>query len=307
MIRLIRTLFAVFLAGIILVSFGYVTFQFIGIDPSEFRLSDVSKKIPTFSDILSSQKVSPEIENPLTPVQKNVTFRFALIADSHTDFPTLQLALQDAKTQGASYVIGLGDYSAFGSMKELETSKKTFDESGLPFYVVPGDHDLGESRALSGVPEKLFSEVFGEPYQVFVKGQVKHVLIHNADNYLGLSEEQWKWVTTAIEKGPEKLLFVFLHEPLYHPTSTHIMGRGGEYPEAEKERKELLSLLSQKQVDEVFAGDIHFFARFPKADGSVTMTTIGAVTTERNPQTPRYVLVDVFDDYSYQVTQRVIP
>ncbi|HLD11777.1 MAG TPA: hypothetical protein VJB91_02640, partial [Patescibacteria group bacterium] len=69
----------------------------------------------------------------------------------------------------------------------------------------------------------------------------------------------------------------------------------------------LLSLLSQKQVDEVFAGDIHFFARFPKADGSVTMTTIGAVTTERNPQTPRYVLVDVFDDYSYQVTQRVIP
>jgi len=54
-------------------------------------------------------------------------------------------------------------------------------------------------------------------------------------------------------------------------------------------------------VDGFFSGDLHFFANFNSPGGSVKMTTIGAVTREPNPQGPRFGVLTVFDDYTWEV------
>jgi hypothetical protein len=54
-------------------------------------------------------------------------------------------------------------------------------------------------------------------------------------------------------------------------------------------------------VDGFFSGDLHFFANFNSPNGSVKMTTIGAVTREPNPQGPRFGVLTVYDDYTWEV------
>ncbi len=63
-------------------------------------------------------------------------------------------------------------------------------------------------------------------------------------------------------------------------------------------------------ADGFFSGDLHFFANFlspgqsatgGNSSGSVKMTTIGAVDADRNFQGPRFGLLTIYDDYSWEV------
>ncbi len=147
-----------------------------------------------------------------------------------------------------------------------------------------------------------FRQVFGPSYQSFISNNFKFLLLFNSDNYAGLSEEQWKWLESELERSKVedlKGVFVFVHEPLFHPSSDHIMGR------VEKELKNqaisLIELLSRSGVKQVFAGDTHFFSQYEEPQRHLPMVTIGAVTTERNPQAPRFAIVTVFEDGSTKV------
>ena len=62
-----------------------------------------------------------------------------------------------------------------------------------------------------------------------------------------------------------------------------------------------MDLLEQKRVDGFFSGDLHFFARFNSPSQAVKMTTIGAVNSARNFQGPRFAIVTVYSDYSWEV------
>jgi len=91
-----------------------------------------------------------------------------------------------------------------------------------------------------------------------------------------------------------KGVFVFLHEPLYHPSSTHTMGW------VEKNLKSqaggLMFQLKDAGAAKVFAGDIHYFSQYSEPKTDIPMATIGAVSSLRNPQLPRFAVVSVFDD-----------
>jgi len=47
---------------------------------------------------------------------------------------------------------------------------------------------------------------------------------------------------------------------------------------------------------------MHFFAQFKTPKQAVKITTIGAVSGQRNFQGPRFGIVTVYDDYSWIVT-----
>ena len=237
------------------------------------------------------------------PNKSKLSFKFILVADSHNDNENLGKALRQAESHDPSdFVVGLGDYTDIGTIDELRAAKKVFDNTGIRYFVTSGDHDLWDSRNKEKDPTTNFNQVFGRTYQSFSYKNARFLIIDNSDNYLGLGEAQSNWLKEEIERinteGPGVVL-AFVHEPLYHPSSTRVMGKVTN--SLMDEAKEITKMLKDAGVREVFAGDIHYFTEYSEPETGLSMTTVGALTAERNAQTPRYVVVSVFDDGSIEV------
>lgn len=233
-----------------------------------------------------------------------VQFRFAIIADSHKDTENLRKALLTAKQEGAEFSIGMGDFSDVGTIDELSNTKSSFDSFGLPYYLTPGDHDLWDSRDKKKPAEQNFTEIFGTPYQSFSFKGVRFIIVFNSDNYVGLDTNQLKWVEDEVARNEEekpKVTFAFASTPFYHPSSDHVMGK--ETPKLKNQAEHLTSIMSKGGVDEVFFADTHFATRYNEPKTNLKMMTVGAVTSIKNPQAPRFVMVDVREDGSYNIRE----
>lgn len=284
--------------------------QFSGMDPKGIDPKALMPLLKIFS-LTQEQKKSiiPQDNKEKSPIDKkssltkSLLFKFALLADSHNENNFLKSALQQAKENQVTLVIGLGDYTEVGTLKELQDAKNTFDEAGLRYFVTTGDHDLWDARNKQKLPADNFNQVFGPTFQTFSFEGVKFLILDNSDNYGGLSEDQIKWLKFEIDKVKQekhlKLLMAFLHEPLYHPSSTRVMGK--VEPKLTTQAKEVAQILKNGGVKEVFAGDTHYFGRYADPSSGLNMTTVGAITSSRNAQTPRFAIVTVMDNFEYTV------
>lgn len=312
-------MFAVLLGGI------YSAYKhFSGLDPLKLNPQAVisnlleAKTPQQFLSALSSIKISQGLskqinqkfsgqENKQTPLQNLTTvktsgklaFKFLLVADSHSDNLNLQKAINQAKQTNPDleFIIGLGDYTEVGTLDELRKAKTEFDLAGLRYFLAPGDHDLWDSRDKQKDPAANFREVFGPTFQSFTFENFRFIILHNSDNYVGVTNEQRIWLAQELEKAridQAKGIFVFLHEPLFHPSSDHIMGR--VEASLKQQAKDITKMLKEQGVNKVFAGDAHYFSEYNEPESNLPMVTVGAVTIERNPQAPRFAVVSVFED-----------
>ncbi|MDP2632523.1 MAG: hypothetical protein Q8P25_02245, partial [Candidatus Curtissbacteria bacterium] len=150
-----------------------------------------------------------------------------------------------------------------------------------------------------------FNAVFGPATQKIEESGIQFVLLDNSDIYSGISQNDWNFleevtkVTKESEESKVKLTFVFAHKTPFHPDSAHIMGE--DSPKVADQANRLIKLIEDMGVDGLFTGDLHFFAQFNSSSASVKITTIGAVGSERNFQGPRFGILTVFDDYSWEV------
>jgi hypothetical protein len=330
-------IFRIFLSLFMMTILGLGAYQaykaFSGYDPLQVSPSQVVSNLFTsqsFADFVTSLlTLSPEtsvkkakeiLGDPKTPDQNisntsgsntnssPLLFKFAVIADSHTDYASLEKALAQAKSMGAKFVIGAGDFSDVGTVDELSKSKQKFDASGLTYYLTAGDHDLWDNRNKKEEPGNNFTQVFGTvPYSAFSYENVRFILLFNADNYVGLDEAQLLWIEEELNKLPSqnpRLTLAFVHIPLFHPSSDHVMGK--ETPKLKNQAEHLMSIFKRKGVAEVISGDAHFFSRYKEPTNELSMTSAGAVTSIRNPQAPRFVMVDVHEDGSYNISDTEI-
>lgn len=265
--------------------------HFSGLDPLKLNPQTV------FSNLLS--RANPNIFS--TPIQKEV-FSFILVADSHNDNANLKNALTQAKDKNPEFIIGLGDYTEVGTVDELKKAKQEFDNLGLRYFLAVGDHDLWDCRNRSLPPDCNFKEVFGPAYQSFIFNQFEFIILNNSDNYIGMGEEELEWLSKEIQSAKDaklKGIYVFVQEPLYHPSSDHVMGRIEK--DLKNQARSLIRTLKDGGVKKVFAGDTHYFSEYSEPETGLPMVTVGAITSQRNPQTPRYALVLVYDDGSTKV------
>lgn len=291
--RLVLSLiiFAVLLAGV------YSAYKhFSGLDPLKLDPQAVISKLG--QKVLGQSRPIP-LENLTTPVVKSSkpVFTFLMIADSHNDNVNLRKALTQAKGKDPKFIIGLGDYTEVGTIGELREAKKELDLSALRYFLTPGDHDLWDCRNRSLNPICNFQEVFGPPYQAFDFDNFRFIILFNSDNYVGLAQGQLEWLSSELARAKNEgvgAIYVFLHEPLYHPSSDHIMGRVEQ--SLKSQAKRLIFEFKDAGVKKVFAGDTHYFSEYEEPVTKLSMVTVGAVTIERNPQAPRYAVVTVYDD-----------
>lgn len=329
-----RLLLSLAMFGVLLVGILSAYKHFSGTDPlkiSPKSLTDMamqlipqlgSRFIPQLSQKVLGKKIEPPQEEyklnttipAQTPSPKPVKteakfiFRFMLVADSHNDNTNLKKAIDQAKKdygdpsgiKDVKFIVGLGDYTDVGTVGELQEAKKVLDSSSLRYFVTAGDHDLWDSRNRSLSPAQDFNSVFGPAYQSFTLDNFKFIMVYDADNYVGVDDKQRSWLASELNVGNSSQgTFIFLHEPLFHPSSDHFMGR--VEPNLKSQAQNLINQLSQARVKKVFAGDTHYFSEYEEPQTKLSMVTVGAITSQRNLQNPRFAIVSVYDDGSTSV------
>lgn len=317
-LRLLLSLTMLLILGIVVLqAFTYFSGEKLEQDPQAILNQFKSDPQGTILTMISSQEVlknlsilknfknsKTENQSTLSPQTKVAPvgapiLKFAIVSDSHNDNNNLAKALSMAKEKGAKFVIGLGDYTATGTLPELRSTKETFDSGELTYYLTAGDHDLWESREKKLPAISNFNRVFGSPYQSFIDSNTRFVIVDNSDNYDGVSSLEFSWLKDIMANtGSVGTVLVFLHEPLYHPTSDRVVG--AQVPKLKDQAQELENLFKSSKVGALFAGNIHAYSSYEGKSG-LPMYTIGAVTADRNVQLPRFAIVDVYENGSYNV------
>lgn len=256
---------------------------------------------------LYSWQLKRELGLSLRKEDKTVISKFAIMGDTHNDLKMTTLALQRAKGVGVDYILHDGDWTNTGSLEELQTMKKLFVDSGIPFWGVAGDHDLWKS-----VGPDNYQAVFGKTYQSFDQKGVHQILLDTSSTASGLGQEQIKWLENDLKANPEKIIFVTMHLPLYSPggnplSNLTIWKKEGENETVKKEvTDQVIPMLAKAGVKAVFAGDQHLSSNYIEPTSHVKMYVIGAVTFERNLQTSRFSVVTVYSDGSFSVNEEVL-
>jgi hypothetical protein len=251
---------------------------------------------------------------------EKLLFNVAIMSDIHEDTQNLDKALNLAKNKGVETVFVLGDITNYGDLAALNKVKNVLEKSGFEYFVLPGDHDLAQS-----VNTLNFNQVFGSDNQVVQIKDHKFLLFNNSYNFTKIGVSQISWLENNIVGAD----FVLLSQPLYTKGLTPFfeniyMGSSSTEPESadlksgqEEVRDQgaaILSLIrSENNVKAIFAGEHHKSSKLADSNrSSLEHYVIGAVSNTVNEypqniiQTPRFSLLSVFVDRTYQVEDVVL-
>lgn len=227
-------------------------------------------------------------------------FKIAVLSDSHNDSQYLEKALAKAKDQNVDSVIFLGDYTDWGDTPSLEKAKSIMAASGLTYYSLPGDHDLGQTR-----DESNFKNIFGGTYGTIEMEGSKLMFFDNSKNHTTLEQSVMDWFKKEITDTN----YLFLSQPLMTERMGRVMGiiDGTKDAAVFEQNLQLLTTVRSSSVKVIMAGDLHQFSKFQDPEKSdLVHYTVGAVLKSQgleklNLQAPRFEVLTVNNDSSYSI------
>jgi len=196
-----------------------------------------------------------------TPSSASPTLTLAIAGDSYGNPNVYRRVLAVVMESGSEFLLHTGDLVKAGTEAKWQEFEQTMVGFALPFYPVPGNHDglngqLDGYLAYSGAPAAHYS---------FDQGDVHFTLADSHNG--GISAGELTWLREDLSASTQPVKMVFLHHPPFDPDGTdHIMAYGNE---------EFMSLMVEQEVDYVFAGHIHAYAR-EERDGVTYVITGGA-------------------------------
>ncbi len=261
----------------------------------------VSQKFP--NDPIKSQSVSTSL-----PASANMTesaTRISIFADSHGDSLNMTKAITLAKESNSTTLLHLGDLTNLGLVDDLQKAYSELAASGMTFYAIPGDRDLWQTSG----PQN-FKSVFGETHYVFNIKDSKLVVFDNSMNFSNIPQQDLDWFFTQVPDAD----FVFLSQPLYHP-SNKVMGNfeGEEIINVKKQANQMLDAIRDSEVKAVFAAEHHMSSETQDpVNEKLTHYVMGAITSTINErpqsilQTPRFSILTINQDGTYTVEEKVL-
>lgn len=229
--------------------------------------------------------------------------RVVQISDIHIDQPDIQPYEIDVRTNFVkclSEVVGLnpdwivvtGDLCNRGGISETYSwIKEQLDRCGIPYEVIPGNHD--DTRVLMNVfypdmdqAELYFSRIWEGQEMLFLDTRPAK-----------MSEEQWNWLDEKLSVGPS-VRHIFIH----HPPSLMAVGyMDKNHAFQEDQRSRFLSLV-QKYERRYYIHCGHYHCDKIKLDGnmiiSICPTTFFQLKSdpmdfELDHKLPGYKVIDI--------------
>lgn len=222
--------------------------------------------------------------------------RVAIVSDSHGDLETFEILLRKVKADDAELIIHLGDIVEAGGLEDLRAIKLLLDDTGIPYEVLPGDHDYNWKPAhdLQNY-STIFGPASGQNRTIEFRGYVFILFNNSEQDDSTAANVLWLQNTLVeIQAKTNRGVFFFSSRPLTNPYFGQKNDAAGE---------QILSMLKEFGVKEVFSGDTHIFSRYIDEVNGVSNTTVGASGSYKNPL-PQYVIFDVLADGNYDVVAK---
>jgi len=198
--------------------------------------------------------------------------------------------LQEMSWISPDFIVNTGDLIMGHSTKEHDTYaefidyKLLMDRLGVPYFIIPGNHDLYPAGS-----ETIFPQLFN-PFYYYFDYQGARFIFMNSEIYEGemqvsggFSDEQIAWLREILDDAQEKgmVAFVFMHRPLYIPDyygGCKVNDESGTraYQGREDERDAVIEILnSHPNVKFVFSGHKHMYYYCDIGDDKPIYVTLG--------------------------------
>jgi hypothetical protein len=207
-------------------------------------------------------QIESEERNPWTNLRLNNDpgeFRFVIVSDRTGGHRAriFSQAVEQINLLQPEFVLSVGDLIEGYTEKPEQVAREWREFQGyvnklqMPFFYVPGNHDLANEYM-----EKAWKEKFGRRYYSFVYRNVLFLIL-NSDDPPGkagnISAEQLNFVKQTLVQNPDvRWTIVAIHKPLWSQTNVAKTG----WLDVEK-------LLGERKYS-VFAGHIHRYLRFTR-------------------------------------------
>lgn len=223
------------------------------------------QSIPTRQDVPTASKE----KYPRLPYSER-SFSFAVLGDSRPAAPLLPqpnnfLKLIDQiNEEKPAFVIHTGDVVAGGTRKsalyirQYKDFLSTIAKLRVSYHLAPGNHDI-ENR--SG--QKAFKQILNRELYYSFDHNDSHFIILNTDTpgEAGrIGADQLNWLKEDLERNKDdRHIFVAMHRPLYSLMNPERKRNGHQSFTDRRSEYEVRRLMTEYQVDAVFAGHEHFF------------------------------------------------
>ncbi len=120
----------------------------------------------------------------------------------------------------AHWHISLGDLTHHGTDKEFAEICRCIRATGMPFRLVPGNHDtlsMTKSELLSFIDQPLYDAIETEEGMLVFLDTTRE---RRPDDWSGhMDAEQLRWLECCIERSGDKPIFIFAHHPVHNTTA----------------------------------------------------------------------------------------
>jgi 3',5'-cyclic AMP phosphodiesterase CpdA len=153
--------------------------------------------------------------------------------------------------------------------EHYEPLKKILSGTGVPFFFVPGNHDMKLNVRSDDLSNETYRKTFGPDYYSFNRGKVHYVALNNAF-YAGrayryisyLPERQLAWLQQDLASVPEGSTVIVM---MHIPSSTRETQAGEEMHKVLQNRQHLHEMLRPYNAH-IFSGHMHYNDNFVITD-----------------------------------------
>jgi len=234
-----------------------------------------------------------------------VVVRLLVVSDTHLAAGHVpaddnwQAVLASVGAGDADMVLHLGDLSLDGasSPDQLKHARSELERLGLPWYAVPGNHDLGDNPVPGGIrAEKLANADRRQSWLDTVGPDWWRLDVENW-TFLALNvqlfgtnlvaeEAQWDWLADELaDVGGDRAIGLLVHKPLFGPEEEPAESPLGCRYVPAGPLSRLLALLKDRPPDLVLSGHVHQY-RTLQVDGIRhvwTPTTWAVAADDKQP------------------------
>jgi hypothetical protein len=215
----------------------------------------------------------------LAPIESGQPFTFAVFGDNRGDNSGQQPAafhqiLEEVNRSSPAFAVNTGDmiYGLTTNEAVVRTHWKLYRQATAslraPLFHLPGNHDIWSEDSA-----RLYAELVGPPYYVFDYGRARFIMLDCETDACRLGTNQFAWLSQQLAQAGERLVFVFVHRPLF-PVDGAIGSSMDAYP-GERDALHQLLVKHGRNLGGVFLGHEHLY-HFQKRDGVPYYITGGA-------------------------------
>lgn len=237
----------------------------------------------------------PDIIKKLTDQPAKDTFRFAVAGDVKS-IGTFEKLADELSTEELDFVVLLGDVSFKGTEAYHRHLRAEINEYALsvPMFYIVGNHDVEPDT----FPVRRFEEIYGPSIFSFVYQDCLFIALRILEEPYS-NQDSIDFLTRLVSEpnAAYRQKFVFMHIPPSISPDFSVR--------AIKDQKALISLLDKLQVDCVFSGDFHGYARTRRNRTTYLVTGGGGsrLKAKKFKQFHHAVVVTVGKDF---VSERIL-